>query len=116
MNTQTINSETRQYSNDLCTPMSAYLKINGPNSFLLESVEKGENIGRYSIIGYDPLLMVQGYQDYMSLIQGSEKAIHDGNPLDHLKTLYSSIKYNQTGMAPVTNGFWILCMGKHCLY
>jgi len=47
---------------DTETPVSAYWKIaydeNGkplPYSFLLESVEGGENIGRYSFLGSDPM-------------------------------------------------------------
>lgn len=37
---------------DLDTPLSVYLKLaDGPDSYLLESVEGGENWGRYSIIG-----------------------------------------------------------------
>jgi len=37
---------------DLDTPLSVYLKLaDGPNTYLLESVEGGENWGRYSIIG-----------------------------------------------------------------
>ncbi len=45
--------------NDTDTPVSAYLKITkaGTNSFLLESVEGGENLGRYSIIGMKPDLI-----------------------------------------------------------
>ncbi len=41
---------------DLETPVSAMLKLadGRPNSFLLESVEKGANLGRYSIIGMKP--------------------------------------------------------------
>lgn len=40
---------------DMVTPISAYraLAADGP-AFLLESVEGGENIGRYSFIGIDP--------------------------------------------------------------
>ncbi len=43
-------------SSDLETPVSAYLKIcgNSPYSFLLESVEGGSTLGRYSIIGTNP--------------------------------------------------------------
>jgi len=45
----------REISADLETPVSAYLKTErGPYSFLLESVEGGENIGRYSFIGTEP--------------------------------------------------------------
>ncbi len=41
---------------DLETPVSAYLKLAGneSNAFLLESVEGGESLGRYSIIGMQP--------------------------------------------------------------
>jgi anthranilate synthase component 1 len=44
---------------DLETPVSAMLKLAAgrPNSFLLESVEGGENRGRYSIIGMNPDLI-----------------------------------------------------------
>ncbi len=46
-------------SADLETPVSAYLKLCGRNnySFLLESVEGGEALGRYSIIGTKPDLL-----------------------------------------------------------
>jgi anthranilate synthase component I len=45
----------RELSADLETPTSAYLKLraDGP-SFLLESVEGGERIARYSFIGVEP--------------------------------------------------------------
>jgi len=45
----------REIVADLETPVSAFLKINqGGNSFLLESVEGGERMARYSFIGTDP--------------------------------------------------------------
>ena len=46
-------------SSDLETPVSAYLKICGhsPYSFLLESVEGGSTLGRYSVIGTRPDLL-----------------------------------------------------------
>ena len=49
---------TRQVA-DLDTPVSAFLKIAGarPDTFLLESVEGGETLGRYSIIGLKPDLV-----------------------------------------------------------
>ncbi len=44
---------------DLETPVSAFLKLaeSRANSFLFESVEGGNTIGRYSFIGFDPDLM-----------------------------------------------------------
>jgi anthranilate synthase component 1 len=45
----------REIVADLETPVSAFLKINrGGYSFLLESVEGGEQLARYSFIGTDP--------------------------------------------------------------
>ncbi|MDA1062446.1 MAG: anthranilate synthase component I, partial [Chloroflexi bacterium] len=45
----------REVRADLETPVSAYLKVaRGPFSFLLESVEGGERLGRYSFIGTEP--------------------------------------------------------------
>ncbi len=50
---------------DLETPVSAMLKLapEGPNSFLLESVEGGAVRGRYSIIGMEPDLIWRAYGD-----------------------------------------------------
>jgi anthranilate synthase component 1 len=52
-NTQILWTE---YPSDLETPIGAYLKLCGaaPYSFLLESVEGGNVLGRYSIIGFAP--------------------------------------------------------------
>src|SRR5258706_5388525 len=44
---------------DMETPVSAYCKVTrGAYSFLLESVEGGEHIARYSFIGIDPYLVM----------------------------------------------------------
>jgi anthranilate synthase component 1 len=50
----------RDIQADLETPVSAYLKIaRGNYSFLLESVEGGERLARYSFIGTEPLLVLR---------------------------------------------------------
>lgn len=50
----------REIMADMETPVSAYLKIaDGPYSFLLESVEGGERLARYSFLGSDPYLTVR---------------------------------------------------------
>ncbi len=49
----------REIVADLETPVSAFLKINrNGNSFLLESVEGGERLARYSFIGTEPYRML----------------------------------------------------------
>jgi len=53
--TTTVNTILREVSADLETPVSLYLKLRGDGaSFLLESVEGGERIARYSFIGVQP--------------------------------------------------------------
>ena len=50
-----IQTIIREISADLETPVSLYLKLRGDGaSFLLESVEGGERIARYSFIGVQP--------------------------------------------------------------
>ena len=50
----------REINADLETPVSAYLKVaNGPYSYLLESVEGGERLARYSFIGTDPQKIIK---------------------------------------------------------
>lgn len=61
----------RWISSDLETPVSAYLKICGhkPYAFLLESVEGGATLGRYSIIGCKP--------DYFWRYEKQQDALQD---------------------------------------
>ena len=50
----------REINADLDTPVSAYLKVaRPPYSFLLESVEGGERIARYSFIGTEPSSVIR---------------------------------------------------------
>jgi len=46
---------------DLLTPVSAFLRIaeHSDYAFLLESVEGGEHLGRYSFLGKDPFVMLR---------------------------------------------------------
>ena len=50
----------REVAADLETPVSAYLKVRaGRHSFLLESVEGGERLARYSFIGATPYRVIR---------------------------------------------------------
>ncbi|MFM8593388.1 MAG: anthranilate synthase component I [Chloroflexota bacterium] len=50
---------TREMMADLETPVSAYLKlVKGNQGFLLESIEGGERLARYSVLGTDPLAVL----------------------------------------------------------
>src|SRR5881398_1177724 len=51
---------TRRLLADIETPLSAYRKIRGAGeSFLFESVEGGEHLGRYSFVGCNPRAVVR---------------------------------------------------------
>jgi anthranilate synthase component 1 len=51
---------TRRLLADFETPLSAYQKIRGPGeSFLFESVEGGEHLGRYSFVGCNPRAVIR---------------------------------------------------------
>lgn len=51
---------TRRLLADIETPLSAYRKIRGAGeSFLFESVEGGEHIGRYSFVGCNPRALIR---------------------------------------------------------
>ncbi|GBF79576.1 anthranilate synthase component I [Aphanothece sacrum] len=72
---------------DLETPVSSWYKVCGdrPYSFLLESVEGGENLGRYSFLGCDPvwILETRGHTTTQTHRDGTVK-VFEGNPFEIL--------------------------------
>ena len=63
---------------DFLTPVSAFLKLERDRShaFLLESIEGGERIARYSFLGGDPFLIMR---------------YRDGKPADFMETLRATM-------------------------
>ncbi len=61
---QVLNPVVRELPADIETPVSVYLKLRGLGpSFLLESVEGGEHLARYSIIGSHPRGTIKAWRD-----------------------------------------------------
>lgn len=88
----------REILADMETPVSAYRKIaRGKHSFLLESVEGGERLARYSFLGTDPFLIFKSKgRDVRIAERDREEYIHlaDGqDPLHILKDLLSRFKW-----------------------
>lgn len=79
----------RELSADLETPVSVYFKLRGATeSFLLESVEGGEQLARYSFIAIDPSRVLTLRRNTVTLRnhQGSEGIELNGrDPLDVLR-------------------------------
>ena len=72
---------------DLETPVSAWYKVCGGQrySFLLESVEGGEKLGRYSFLGCDPVWVLEAKGSHTRQIYRNGSVTEfEGNPFDVL--------------------------------
>ncbi len=63
----------REILADLETPVSAFLKLKGKTSFLLESLEGGEKWARYSFIGSNPSMIIEGKGKSVTIKRGNRK-------------------------------------------
>src|SRR5437763_2418412 len=64
---------TRTLLADIETPLSAYRKIRGTGeSFLFESVEGGEHLGRYSFVGCNPRAVVRQIADRVEILENGK--------------------------------------------
>jgi anthranilate/para-aminobenzoate synthase component I len=64
---------TRRLLADIETPLSAYRKIRGQGeSFLFESVEGGEHLGRYSFVGCNPRAVIRQTGDRVEVIENGK--------------------------------------------
>src|SRR6188508_2840283 len=64
---------TRKLLADVETPVSAYFKIRGQGeSFLFESVEGGEHLGRYSFVGCNPRAIIKQTGNRIEVIEGGK--------------------------------------------
>jgi anthranilate synthase component 1 len=84
----------REIMADLLTPVSAFLKIaeHSDYAFLLESVEGGEHVGRYSFLGKDPFLILRGRGDTVSVEQAGERTTRREPFIDALRDLMAEFQ------------------------
>src|SRR5215467_11520436 len=66
---------------DLRTPVSAFLNIaaDEPNAFLLESVEGGEKVGRYTFLGARPYMVLKAHGSRITLQVDGKKRQLEGS-------------------------------------
>jgi anthranilate synthase component 1 len=80
---------TRRLLADIETPLSAYRKIRGQGeSFLFESVEGGEHLGRYSFVGCNPRAVIRQIGDRVEVIENGR--------------VIENFLVRRTGVAPVS--------------
>src|SRR6267142_7265503 len=77
---------------DLLTPVSAFLKIaeDADYAFLLESVEGGEHVGRYSFLGKDPFLILRARGGRTTIERGGSLTEADQPFINTLRELMAS--------------------------
>jgi anthranilate synthase component I len=99
---------------DLLSPVGAFLRLapqtgnfarQHPYSFLLESVEGGEHVGRYTFFGADPFQVVSCRGDRIRLVRGKHITEESGNVFDFLRKTgarYKSVPVS--GLPPFAAG------------
>ena len=97
---------------DLLTPVAAMLKLKreGEPCFLLESVEKGETRGRYSVIGLMPDIIWRAFGNQAEIAYASRMECRfftpcEGDALESLRALYQSSRVTiPDGLPPMAAG------------
>jgi anthranilate synthase component 1 len=94
---------------DLQTPVGAFMRVAGdsPHAFLLESVEGGERIARYSFLGAEPELIIRGRGDKTWVERrGGGLEEHAGvRATDYLRDYFRGRRLaRRAGLAPMAGG------------
>ena len=97
----------RTVTADLETPVSAFLRIASeePEAFLLESVEGGEHVGRYTFIGIQPYKKMVARGTRITVREGRRESTFDGDIFEELKKALSGhTPARLPGLPPFTAG------------
>ena len=97
----------RTLTADLETPVSAFLRVAAaePEAFLLESVEGGEQVGRYTFIGIRPYKKIVSRGSSITLTEGKRSRTFTGDIFAELKThLSGHTPARLPGLPPFTAG------------
>ena len=92
---------------DLLTPVLAFLKIQSSmaNAFLLESVEGGEKIARYSFLGCNPYLTLSSRGEMVEIKRGGQVVQRKGHLLEVMRETTNGYRTVRVpGLPPFTGG------------
>jgi anthranilate synthase component 1 len=102
-----VAAVVRSVPADLLTPLAAYIKLANESkySFLLESVEGGEHLARYSFLGADPELIVIGRGTSTTVIRNDVTETHEECAIKFLRRYFSTRHLaNAESMGPLAGG------------
>src|SRR3982074_3898565 len=87
--TATLVPVAKTVAADLRTPVSAFLSVaaDEPDAFLLESVEGGEKIGRYTFLGVRPFLRLESRGAQIKIERGRKVERRTGSIFEVMKEL-----------------------------
>jgi anthranilate synthase component 1 len=97
----------RTITADLETPVSAFLRLAAeePEAFLLESVEGGERVGRYTFIGIEPYKKMVSRGTHIMVEEGRKRRSFEGDIFSELKSALSGhTPARLPGLPPFTAG------------
>jgi len=103
----TLVPVVKSVSADLLTPVSAFLAIaeKEPCAFLLESVERGEQIGRYTFLGVRPYMRVRAHEGWVEIERGRKREKLEGDVFQIVKDLLRAHRpATVPGLPPFTAG------------
>jgi len=103
----TLVPVVKSVSADLLTPVSAFLAIaeKEPHAFLLESVERGEQIGRYTFLGARPYMRVKAREGTVEIERGRRREVLRDNVFQVVKRLLREHRpASVPGLPPFTAG------------
>jgi anthranilate synthase component 1 len=103
----TLVPVVRSIAADLLTPVSAFLSFAArePNAFLLESVEGGEKIGRYTFLGARPYMTLTARADEVIIQRGRERTRSDKGLFETVRKLLKQHRpAHLPGLPPFTAG------------
>ena len=98
---------TKSVTADLQTPVSAFLAVAGRErrAFLLESVEGGEKIGRYTFLGARPYMVVSAREQRITVERGKRRQEFAGSVFEVLRGLLGQHRpAHVEGLPPFTSG------------
>jgi anthranilate synthase component 1 len=105
--TATLVPVAKTVAADLRTPVSAFLSIAAeePNAFLLESVEGGEKIGRYTFLGARPYMILRARGRQITIERHGKKTQQEGDIFKILDgLLHEHTPAHLPGLPPFTAG------------
>ncbi len=105
--THTLVPVYRTLTADLETPVSAFLRLaaDEPECFLLESVEGGEKVGRYTFIGVRPYRKILARGNHIEVSEGGKLSNFEGDVFALLKdALHGHKPARLAGLPPFTAG------------